>query len=161
VHRRCRGHGRQVPLARPGDDARAGAGSQAEDGLHVAWGEALDGRRHQRRPLLHRQCRQPVEEGIGRAQLAEGRATFLVAASGRRSSSTTQLPEQSRAQPRRGALRVPELGRTPDALLEDAGCREGGTLPIAKRDEQREAMQPGAVQVTEGGAQPIGLALVG
>jgi hypothetical protein len=33
-------------------------------------------------------------------------------------------------------------------------------LPIAERDEQREAMQPGAVEVTERGAQPIGLALV-
>jgi hypothetical protein len=44
---------------------------------------------------------------------------------------------------------MPQLGGPPDSLLESLGGGPGGARSVAERDEERESVQPSAVDVAE------------
>jgi hypothetical protein len=147
-----REEGFNVPAARPSQDPARRKGAAIEDDLEIQRRQALGIDGHERGTLDAAQCAQGYAAGGVHAQLGERRAPIAVARppAGQPSRCETYHP---RTQPGGGPLRVAQRGRATRAIGQGRRGYARRLLAIAERHEQREAMQPRAMQVSESSAQ--------
>ena len=136
-----------------GDDVPRRCRSGVEDRLDVDRVEALDAGSHQRRPRLQVQGGEPSIDGIINAQGGEGRAALVGPGWTPKWSRLHERAQRAGPQPGGRAL-----GMAQGSGLRCTRCQResGGALrepAVAQGCEQGEAVQPGAVQLTEGGSQ--------
>ncbi len=144
------------PKPRPLEDPFDGRPRSSDHGCHIPVIHSLDVREHEHRARRAIEGSQPHPCVLFHSQVTQGRRSF----GRRRGTSATDRAEHVGAQPCGSSFRVPQLVDSAACIAQGrCACRCCATS-IAGCDEQREAVQPPAVKVAEGGAHGIGSGVI-
>ncbi len=127
---------------------------EADDRRDVTPVQPLDRRHHQRRALAEVERAQAGECGVIDAQLLEGGPSAVRSRHLR--ASPAGLADDPLPEPCRRPLRMAELRRTGGTGRQRIGGKTRRNRLVAERQEEGEAVEPGTMQLTEGGALQVG-----